>query len=160
MNYGIGQLPYDTDAKGVAEHHLARQPVGQGRQVGRGIQARRRLLQLPVEDGCSSAPAREVWLPAGHARSLRSDKKSGFKNPAARRSCRDDGQGPDRQLEGRSPAPTCRRCATSRTRSSRTCWLWQGTAQQALDNAVQRGNAAIKESDRRLNGLCPGRKRP
>ena len=52
MNYGIGQLPYDSDAKGAPQNTM---PGGASLWVFAGksdarVQGRRRLLQLPVED--------------------------------------------------------------------------------------------------------------
>jgi sn-glycerol 3-phosphate transport system substrate-binding protein len=67
MNYGIGQLPYDETAEGAPQNTIpgGASALGDGRQVGRDLQGRRGLLQLPVADRGAAVPARTVGLPAG-----------------------------------------------------------------------------------------------
>ncbi len=68
MNYGTGMLPYDTE---LAEHDPGRRvALGLCRQVGRRIQGRRGVLQLPLADRHPGTPAPGVRLSAGDAGGL------------------------------------------------------------------------------------------
>ena len=67
LNYGIGQLPYDSAARGGVLRRLA---LGHGRQVGRDLQGGRRLLRLSVADRWAGVPAPEIGLSAGDAQCL------------------------------------------------------------------------------------------
>lgn len=95
-----------------AEHDPRRsEPLGIRRQVGRGIQGRSGILQLPFPDRDSSQAAPGLGLYAGHDGRLRGNEEVGLlrEEPRARNAApADDGQGADRKLEGRpagQPAP-------------------------------------------------------
>ena len=90
MNYGIGQLPYDSAAAGAPQNTI---PGGAslwvfGDKSRRDLQGRRGLLQLPVADRGAGIPAPDLGLSAGDAGRLRGDQGVGLlrrRTRAARR---------------------------------------------------------------------------
>jgi sn-glycerol 3-phosphate transport system substrate-binding protein len=150
MNYGIGQLPYDTDAKGAPQNTT---PGGASLWVFgsksdeqyKGVAAF--FAYLSKTDVQEYLHQKSGYLPVTLA-AYEATKKSGFydKNPGR--------ETPILQMTGKAPTdnskgvrlPNLPQVRDIQNEELEKMLAGQQTAQQALDNAVTRGNAAIKEA--------------
>ena len=150
MNYGIGQLPYDPDAKGAR-----RTPSPAAPACGSSAASRTRNTRASRRSSTScrrptiQARLHQVsgYLPVTLA-AYEETKKSGFydKNPGR--------ETPIKQMMGKAPTENSKgvrlvnlpQVRDIQNEEFEKMLAGEQTAQQALDNAVTRGNAAIKEA--------------
>ncbi len=150
MNYGIGQLPYDSDAPGAPQNTT---PGGaslwvfgnKSAEQYKGVAAF--FTYLSKTDVQEYLHQKSGYLPVTLA-AYEATKKSGFydKNPGR--------ETPILQMMGKAPTenskgvrlPNLPQVRDIQNEEFEKMLAGQETAQQALDNAVQRGNAAIKEA--------------
>ena len=127
MNYGTGQIALRAGRQGrAAEHHpRRRQPVGLRRHSPTSnTRASRRSSPSCRRRRCRPSCTRcraicpSPWLPMRKPRSPASTTRT---RPARSRSTRCWARRRPRTRRA-CASSTCRRCATSRTRSSRRCW--------------------------------------
>lgn len=150
MNYGIGQLPYDSDAKGAPQNTTPGGAslwvfAGKSDEQYKGIAAFFTYLsQTEVQQYLHE---KSGYLPVTLA-AYEATKKSGFydKNPGR--------ETPILQMMGKAPTdnskgvrlPNLPQVRDIQNEEFENMLAGKQTAQQALDNAVTRGNAAIKEA--------------
>lgn len=150
MNYGIGQLPYDTDAKGAPQNTT---PGGaslwvfanKSEEEYKGVAAF--FSYLSKTDVQEYLHQKSGYLPVTLA-AYEATKKSGFydKNPGR--------ETPILQMMGKAPTENSKgvrlinlpQVRDIENEELEKMLAGQQTAQQALDNAVARGNAAIQEA--------------
>ena len=150
MNYGIGQLPYDSDAKGAPQNTT---PGGASLWVFagkpddhyKGVAAF--FTYLSKTEVQEYLHQKSGYLPVTLA-AYEATKKSDFydKNPGR--------ETPILQMLGKAPTdnskgvrlPNLPQVRDILNEEYEKMLAGQQTAQQALDNAVSRGNAAIKEA--------------
>ncbi|KRA00341.1 glycerol-3-phosphate ABC transporter substrate-binding protein [Mesorhizobium sp. Root157] len=149
MNYGIGQLPYDTDAKGPQNTI----PGGASLWVMAGKTDEQYKGVAAFFDYLSKTEVQEYlhqksgYLPVTLA-AYEATKKSGFydENPGR--------ETPILQMMGKAPTANSKGVRLANLPQVRDIeneefekmLAGQQTAQQALDNAVKRGDAAIKDA--------------
>lgn len=151
MNYGIGQLPYDSDAPGAPQNTTPGGAslwvfAGKSDEQYKGIAAfftylSKTEVQQYLHESSGYLP---VTLAAYEA-----TKKSGFydKNPGR--------ETPILQMMGKAPTdnskgvrlPNLPQVRDIQNEEFENMLAGKQTAQQALDNAVKRGNEAIKEAN-------------
>ncbi|PLP59921.1 sn-glycerol-3-phosphate ABC transporter substrate-binding protein UgpB [Mesorhizobium loti] len=150
MNYGIGQLPYDSDAKDAPQNTT---PGGASLWVFGGKSEEQYTGVAAFFTYLSKTEVQEYlhqksgYLPVTLA-AYEATKKSGFyeKNPGR--------ETPILQMMGKAPTdnskgvrlPNLPQVRDIQNEEYEKMLAGQQTAQQALDNAVSRGNAAIKEA--------------
>lgn len=150
MNYGIGQLPYDSDAKGAPQNTTPGGAslwvfAGKSDEQYKGIAAFFTYLsQTEVQQYLHE---KSGYLPVT-LEAYEATKKSGFydKNPGR--------ETPILQMMGKAPTdnskgvrlPNLPQVRDIQNEEFENMLAGKQTAQQALDNAVTRGNAAIKEA--------------
>src|SRR6185312_2982470 len=150
MNYGIGQLPYDSDAKGAPQNTT---PGGASLWVFAGKSDEQYKGNAAFFTYLSRTEVQQYlheksgYLPVTLA-AYEATKKSGFydKNPGR--------ETPILQMMGKAPTdnskgvrlPNLPQVRDIQNEEFEKMLAGQETAQQALDNAVSRGNAAIKEA--------------
>lgn len=150
MNYGIGQLPYDGDASGAPQNTT---PGGASLWVFGGKSEEQYKGVAAFFSYLSKTEVQEYlhqksgYLPVTLA-AYEATKKSGFyeKNPGR--------ETPILQMMGKAPTdnskgvrlPNLPQVRDIQNEEYEKMLAGQQTAQQALDNAVSRGNAAIKEA--------------
>lgn len=150
MNYGIGQLPYDSDAKGAPQNTT---PGGASLWVFadksdeeyKGVAAF--FAYLSKTEVQEYLHQKSGYLPVTHA-AYEATKKSGFYDKNVGR------ETPILQMTGKAPTdnskgvrlPNLPQVRDIQNEEFEKMLAGQQTAQQALDNAVTRGNAAIKEA--------------
>ncbi|MHA6684719.1 sn-glycerol-3-phosphate ABC transporter substrate-binding protein UgpB [Mesorhizobium sp. A556] len=150
MNYGIGQLPYDSDAKGAPQNTTPGGAslwvfAGKSDEKYKGIAAFFTYLsQTDVQQYLHESSG---YLPVTLA-AYEATKKSGFydKNPGR--------ETPILQMMGKEPTdnskgvrlPNLPQVRDIQNEEFEKMLAGQETAQQALDNAVERGNKAIEEA--------------
>ncbi|MET3519182.1 sn-glycerol-3-phosphate ABC transporter substrate-binding protein UgpB [Mesorhizobium abyssinicae] len=150
MNYGIGQLPYDSDAKGAPQNTT---PGGASLWVFSGKSDEEYKGVATFFAYLSKTEVQEYlhqksgYLPVTLA-AYEATKKSGFydKNPGR--------ETPILQMTGKAPTenskgvrlPNLPQVRDIQNEEFEKMLAGQETAQQALDNAVSRGNAAIKDA--------------
>jgi sn-glycerol 3-phosphate transport system substrate-binding protein len=150
MNYGIGQLPYDSDAKGAPQNTTPGGAslwvfAGKSDEKYKGIAAFFTYLsQTDVQQYLHESSG---YLPVTLA-AYGATKKSGFydKNPGR--------ETPILQMMGKEPTdnskgvrlPNLPQVRDIQNEEFEKMLAGQETAQQALDNAVERGNKAIEEA--------------
>ncbi|MCG7504482.1 sn-glycerol-3-phosphate ABC transporter substrate-binding protein UgpB [Mesorhizobium retamae] len=150
MNYGIGQLPYDSDAPGAPQNTT---PGGASLWVFGGKSEEQYKGVAAFFSYLSKTEVQEYlhqksgYLPVTLA-AYEATKKSGFyeKNPGR--------ETPILQMMGKAPTdnskgvrlPNLPQVRDIQNEEYEKMLAGQQTAQQALDNAVSRGNAAIKEA--------------
>lgn len=150
MNYGIGQLPYDSDAPGAPQNTT---PGGASLWVFgnktpeqyKGVAAF--FTYLSKTDVQEYLHQKSGYLPVTLA-AYEATKKSGFyeKNPGR--------ETPILQMMGKAPTenskgvrlPNLPQVRDIQNEEFENMLAGKQTAQQALDNAVKRGDAAIKEA--------------
>lgn len=150
MNYGIGQLPYDTDAKGAPQNTT---PGGaslwvfanKSEEEYKGVAAF--FSYLSKTEVQEYLHQKSGYLPVTLA-AYEATKKSGFydKNPGR--------ETPILQMMGKAPTENSKgvrlinlpQVRDIENEELEKMLAGQQTAQQALDNAVARGNAAIQEA--------------
>jgi len=150
MNYGIGQLPYEPEAKGAPQNTIPGGASlwvfgGKSEEKYKGISAFFQFLSSPE----IQARLHQVsgYLPVT-LKAYEETKASGFyeKNPGR--------ETPITQMMGKAPTENSRGVRLVNMPQMRDIeneefekmLAGQQTAQQALDNAVARGNAAIKQA--------------
>ncbi|MER8981298.1 sn-glycerol-3-phosphate ABC transporter substrate-binding protein UgpB [Mesorhizobium sp. M0870] len=150
MNYGIGQLPYDSDAKGAPQNTT---PGGASLWVFadksdeeyKGVAAF--FAYLSKTEVQEYLHHKSGYLPVTLA-AYEATKKSGFYDKNVGR------ETPILQMTGKAPTdnskgvrlPNLPQVRDIQNEEFEKMLAGQQTAQQALDNAVTRGNAAIKEA--------------
>ncbi|RUV10825.1 extracellular solute-binding protein, partial [Mesorhizobium sp. M7A.T.Ca.TU.009.01.3.1] len=150
MNYGIGQLPYDSDAKGAPQNTT---PGGASLWVFadksdeeyKGVAAF--FAYLSKTEVQEYLHQKSGYLPVTLA-AYEATKKSGFYDKNVGR------ETPILQMTGKAPTdnskgvrlPNLPQVRDIQNEEFEKMLAGQQTAQQALDNAVTRGNAAIKEA--------------
>ena len=150
MNYGIGQLPYDGDAPGAPQNTT---PGGASLWVFGGKSEEQYKGVAAFFSYLSKTEVQEFlhqksgYLPVTLA-AYEATRKSGFydKNPGR--------ETPILQMMGKAPTdnskgvrlPNLPQVRDIQNEEYEKMLAGQQTAQQALDNAVSRGNAAIKEA--------------
>ncbi|MBZ9678337.1 sn-glycerol-3-phosphate ABC transporter substrate-binding protein UgpB [Mesorhizobium sp. ES1-1] len=150
MNYGIGQLPYDSDAKGAPQNTT---PGGaslwvfanKSEEEYKGVAAF--FSYLSKTEVQEYLHQKSGYLPVTLA-AYEATKKSGFydKNPGR--------ETPILQMMGKAPTENSKgvrlinlpQVRDIENEELEKMLAGQQTAQQALDNAVTRGNAAIQEA--------------
>lgn len=150
MNYGIGQLPYDSDAKGAPQNTTPGGAslwvfAGKSDEHYKGVAAF--FTYLSKTEVQEYLHQKSGYLPVTLA-AYEATKKSGFydKNPGR--------ETPILQMLGKAPTdnskgvrlPNLPQVRDIQNEEYEKMLAGQQTAQQALDNAVSRGNAAIKEA--------------
>ena len=149
MNYGIGQLPYDSNAPGAPQNTI---PGGASLWVFGGKSAEEYKGVAAFFDYLSKTEVQEYlhqtsgYLPVTLA-AYEATKASGFyeKNPGR--------ETPITQMMGKAPTenskgvrlPNLPQVRDIQNEEFEKMLAGQETAQQALDNAVERGNAAIRQ---------------
>ncbi|WP_420962095.1 sn-glycerol-3-phosphate ABC transporter substrate-binding protein UgpB [Brucella sp. IR073] len=150
MNYGIGQLPYDSDAQGAPQNTIPGGAslwvfAGKSDEKYKGVAAFFQFLSKPE----IQARLHQVsgYLPVTMT-AYEETKKSGFyeKNPGR--------ETPILQMMGKAPTENSKgvrlvnlpQVRDIENEEFEKMLAGQQTAQQALDNAVSRGNAAIKQA--------------
>ena len=150
MNYGTGQLPYDPDVEGAPQNTT---PGGASLWVFGGKSDEEYKAVAAFFDFLSQTPIQarlhqvSGYLPVTMA-AYEETKKSGFyeKNPAR--------EIPIQQMLGKAPTenskgvrlPNLPQVRDIMNEEYEKMLAGDQTAQQALDNAVSRGNAAIQEA--------------
>ncbi|MER9936966.1 sn-glycerol-3-phosphate ABC transporter substrate-binding protein UgpB [Mesorhizobium sp. M0088] len=150
MNYGIGQLPYDSDAKGAPQNTT---PGGaslwifadKSDEEYKGVAAF--FAYLSKTEVQEYLHQKSGYLPVTLA-AYEATKKSGFYDKNVGR------ETPILQMTGKAPTdnskgvrlPNLPQVRDIQNEEFEKMLAGQQTAQQALDNAVTRGNAAIKEA--------------
>ena len=150
MNYGTGQLPYDPDVAGAPQNTIPGGASlwvfgGKSDEEYKGVAAFFNFLsQTSVQAKLHQVSG---YLPVTMA-AYEETKKSGFydKNPAR--------EMPIQQMMGKAPTENSKGVRLANLPQVRdimneeyeTMLAGEQTAQAALDNVVQRGNAAIKEA--------------
>lgn len=150
MNYGIGQLPYDSDAPGAPQNTTPGGASlwvfgGKSEEQYKGVAAF--FTYLSKTEVQEYLHQKSGYLPVTLA-AYEATKKSGFyeKNPGR--------ETPILQMMGKAPTdnskgvrlPNLPQVRDIQNEEYEKMLAGQQTAQQALDNAVSRGNAAIKEA--------------
>lgn len=150
MNYGIGQLPYDSDAPGAPQNTTPGGASlwvfgGKSEEQYKGVAAF--FTYLSKTEVQEFLHQKSGYLPVTLA-AYEATKKSGFyeKNPGR--------ETPILQMMGKAPTdnskgvrlPNLPQVRDIQNEEYEKMLAGQQTAQQALDNAVSRGNAAIKEA--------------
>jgi sn-glycerol 3-phosphate transport system substrate-binding protein len=149
MNYGIGQLPYDTDAKGPQNTIPGGASLwvfaGKSDEEYKGVAAFFNYLSNP--DVQVYLHETSGYIPITLA-AYEATKKSGFydKNPGR--------ETPILEMTGKAPTENSKgvrlvnlpQVRDIENEEFEKMLAGQQTAQQALDNAVQRGNKAIQEA--------------
>lgn len=150
MNYGIGQLPYDSDAAGAPQNTTPGGASlwvfgGKSEEQYKGVAAF--FTYLSKTEVQEYLHQKSGYLPVTLA-AYEATKKSGFyeKNPGR--------ETPILQMMGKAPTdnskgvrlPNLPQVRDIQNEEYEKMLAGQQTAQQALDNAVSRGNAAIKEA--------------
>ena len=132
--------------------HRRRQPVGHGRQEAGGVQGRRQVLRFPVRRRPQARLHQESgYLPITKA-AYEKTKASGFyqKNPSLARS-------PMIELTSKEPTENSRGLRLGNMVQMRDIWAGgdrggarrqKTRARQALDSAVPRGNAVLRQFER------------
>ncbi|MGN8022329.1 sn-glycerol-3-phosphate ABC transporter substrate-binding protein UgpB [Phyllobacterium sp. 22229] len=151
MNYGTGQLPYDPDAKGAPQNTTPGGAslwvfAGKSDAEYKGVAAF--FTFLSRTDIQARLHQVSGYLPVTLA-AYEDTKKSGFydKNPAR--------EIPIKQMMGKAPTenskgvrlPNLPQVRDIENEEFENMLSGKQTAQQALDNAVKRGNAAIKQAN-------------
>ncbi|PZQ51408.1 MAG: sn-glycerol-3-phosphate ABC transporter substrate-binding protein UgpB [Rhodovulum sulfidophilum] len=147
MNYGIGQLPYDSDAAGAPQNTIPGGASlwvfgGKSDETYKGVAAFFEYLsRTPVQEYLHQTSG---YLPVTMA-AYEATKESGFyeKNPGR--------ETPILQMMGKAPTENSKGVRLGNLPQVRDIQneefekmlAGQQTARQALDNAVERGNAAI-----------------
>lgn len=150
MNYGTGQLPYEPDAAGAPQNTTPGGASlwvfgGKSDEEYKGVAAFFNFLsQTEIQSRLHQVSG---YLPVTLA-AYEATKKSGFyeKNPAR--------ETPIKQMMGKPPTENSKGVRLANLPQVRDIeneeyeklLAGQQTAQQALDNAVSRGNAAIKQA--------------
>jgi sn-glycerol 3-phosphate transport system substrate-binding protein len=150
MNYGIGQLPYYPEAEGAPQNTIPGGASlwvfgGKSDEEYKGVAAFFEFLsQTSVQSKLHQVSG---YLPVTMA-AYEETKKSGFydKNPAR--------EIPVQQMTGKAPTANSKgvrfinlpQLRDIQNEEFEKMLAGQQTAQQALDNAVSRGNAAIQEA--------------
>ncbi|TPE53480.1 sn-glycerol-3-phosphate ABC transporter substrate-binding protein UgpB [Amaricoccus solimangrovi] len=150
MNYGIGQLPYDSDAEGAPQNTI---PGGASLWVFGGKSDETYKGVAAFFDYLSQTDVQEYlhqtsgYLPVTMA-AYEATKESGFyeKNPGR--------ETPILQMMGKEPTANSKgvrlvnlpQIRDIENEEFEKMLAGQQTAQQALDNAVERGNAAIQSA--------------
>ncbi|MDZ4391389.1 sn-glycerol-3-phosphate ABC transporter substrate-binding protein UgpB [Cypionkella sp.] len=150
MNYGIGQLPYDETAEGAPQNTTPGGAslwvmAGKSPESYKGVATFFNYLsQTPVQQFLHEQSG---YLPVTNA-AYEATKASGFydTNPAR--------ETPILQMSGKAPtenskgvrAPNLPQLRDIQNEEYEKMLAGQQTAEQALKNAVERGNAAIKEA--------------
>jgi sn-glycerol 3-phosphate transport system substrate-binding protein len=150
MNYGIGQLPYYPDAEGAPQNTIPGGAslwvfAGHDDEEYKGVAAFFEFLsQTEIQSRLHQVSG---YLPVTLA-AYEATKASGFydKNPAR--------EIPIKQMMGKAPTPNSKgvrfinlpQLRDIQNEEFEKMLAGQQTAQQALDNAVTRGNAAIQEA--------------
>jgi sn-glycerol 3-phosphate transport system substrate-binding protein len=150
MNYGIGQLPYDSDAPGAPQNTI---PGGASLWVFGGKSADQYkgvaafFAYLSKTEVQTYLHQKSGYLPVTLA-AYEETKKSGFyeKNPGR--------ETPITQMMGKQPTANSKgvrlvnlpQVRDIENEEFEKMLAGQQTAQQALDNAVKRGNDAIKQA--------------
>ncbi|MFD9900189.1 sn-glycerol-3-phosphate ABC transporter substrate-binding protein UgpB [Mesorhizobium sp. NPDC059025] len=150
MNYGIGQLPYDSDAPGAPQNTTPGGASlwvfgGKSEEQYKGVAAF--FTYLSKTEVQEFLHQKSGYLPVTLA-AYEATKKSDFyeKNPGR--------ETPILQMMGKAPTdnskgvrlPNLPQVRDIQNEEYEKMLAGQQTAQQALDNAVSRGNAAIKEA--------------
>lgn len=150
MNYGIGQLPYDSGAPGAPQNTTPGGASlwvfgGKSEEQYKGVAAF--FTYLSKTEVQEFLHQKSGYLPVTLA-AYEATKKSGFyeKNPGR--------ETPILQMMGKAPTdnskgvrlPNLPQVRDIQNEEYEKMLAGQQTAQQALDNAVSRGNAAIKEA--------------
>ncbi len=150
MNYGIGQLPYYPEAEGAPQNTIPGGASlwvfgGHDDEAYKGVAAFFQFLsQTPIQARLHQVSG---YLPVTMA-AYEETKKSGFyeKNPAR--------EIPIQQMMGKEPTDNSKgvryvnlpQLRDIQNEEFEKMLAGEQTAQQALDNAVQRGNEAIKQA--------------
>ncbi|MBB5221779.1 sn-glycerol 3-phosphate transport system substrate-binding protein [Amaricoccus macauensis] len=150
MNYGIGQLPYDSDAAGAPQNTIPGGASlwvfgGKSDETYKGVAGFFQYLsQTPVQEYLHQTSG---YLPVTMA-AYEATKASGFyeKNPGR--------ETPILQMMGKAPTENSKgvrlvnlpQVRDIQNEEFEKMLAGEQTAQQALDNAVSRGDAAIKEA--------------
>lgn len=150
MNYGTGSLPYESEAQGAPQNTIPGGAslwvfAGKSDEQYKGVAAFFDFLsQTPVQAKLHQVSG---YLPVT-MEAYEETKKSGFyeKNPAR--------EIPIKQMMGKEPTENSKgvrlvnlpQVRDIQNEEYEKMLAGQQTAQQALDNAVTRGNAAIKEA--------------
>jgi sn-glycerol 3-phosphate transport system substrate-binding protein len=150
MNYGIGQLPYDSDAAGAPQNTI---PGGASLWVFGGKSAEQYkgvaafFGYLSQTDVQTYLHQKSGYLPVT-LKAYEETKKSGFyeKNPGR--------ETPITQMMGKEPTANSKgvrlinlpQVRDIENEEFEKMLAGEQTAQQALDNAVKRGNEAIKQA--------------
>ncbi|YBV97370.1 sn-glycerol-3-phosphate ABC transporter substrate-binding protein UgpB [Phyllobacteriaceae bacterium JZ32] len=150
MNYGIGQLPYEPEAEGAPQNTIPGGASlwvfgGKSDEKYKGIAAFFKFLSSP--DIQARLHQVSGYLPVT-LKAYEETKKSGFyeKNPGR--------ETPIIQMMGKAPTENSKgvrlvnlpQVRDIENEEFEKMLAGQQTAQQALDNAVSRGNAAIKQA--------------
>ncbi|MBB2970778.1 sn-glycerol-3-phosphate ABC transporter substrate-binding protein UgpB [Mesorhizobium sp. RMAD-H1] len=150
MNYGIGQLPYEPEANGAPQNTIPGGASlwvfgGKSDEKYKGIAAFFKFLSSP--DIQARLHQVSGYLPVT-LKAYEETKKSGFyeKNPGR--------ETPIIQMMGKAPTENSKgvrlvnlpQVRDIENEEFEKMLAGQQTAQQALDNAVSRGNAAIKQA--------------
>ncbi|HEV2506227.1 MAG TPA: sn-glycerol-3-phosphate ABC transporter substrate-binding protein UgpB [Mesorhizobium sp.] len=150
MNYGIGQLPYDSDAPGAPQNTTPGGASlwvfgGKSEEQYKGVAAF--FTYLSKTEVQEFLHQKSGYLPVTLA-AYEATRKSDFyeKNPGR--------ETPILQMMGKAPTdnskgvrlPNLPQVRDIQNEEYEKMLAGQQTAQQALDNAVSRGNAAIKEA--------------
>jgi sn-glycerol 3-phosphate transport system substrate-binding protein len=150
MNYGIGQLPYDSDAAGAPQNTIPGGASlwvfgGKSDETYKGVAGFFQYLsQTPVQEYLHQTSG---YLPVTMA-AYEATKASGFyeKNPAR--------ETPILQMMGKAPTENSKgvrlvnlpQVRDIQNEEFEKMLAGEQTAQQALDNAVSRGDASIREA--------------
>lgn len=150
MNYGIGQLPYDSDAPGAPQNTTPGGASlwvmgGKSDEIYKGVAAFFQYLsQTEVQEYLHQTSG---YLPVT-LKAYEATKASGFydKNPGR--------ETPILQMMGKAPTENSKgvrlvnlpQVRDIENEEFEKMLAGQQTAQQALDNAVERGNAAIRQA--------------
>lgn len=150
MNYGIGQLPYDSDASGAPQNTIPGGASlwvfgGKSDETYKGVaEFFKYLSQTDVQEYLHQTSG---YLPVTMA-AYEATKASGFyeKNPGR--------ETPITQMMGKAPTENSKgvrlvnlpQVRDIENEEFEKMLAGEQTAQQALDNAVSRGDAAIKEA--------------
>ena len=151
MNYGIGQLPYDSDAAGAPQNTIPGGASlwvfgGKSDETYKGVAA---FFDYLSQTDVQEYPAPDLGLPAGdHGRLRGNQGQSGFyeENPGR--------ETPITQMMGKAPTANSKgvrlvnlpQVRDIENEEFEKMLAGDQTAQQALDNAVARGNEAISQA--------------
>ena len=152
MNYGTGTLPYEPTAEGAPQNTIPGGAslwvfAGKSDEEYKGVAA---FFNFLSQTDIQVAAAPGLRLPAGNAGGLRGDqgsRASTRRTLAARIPIKQMmGKAPTENSKRRARSSTCRRCATSRTRSTRRCWP---ASRPRSRRSTRRSRAATRRSSRR-----------